>query len=733
VLLLQEITVAANEAASIEESLQVALDRVCEYTGWPVGHALLLDLGAGELISSAIWHLSDPGRFELFRRITEDFRFASGVGLPGRVLSTGEPAWIMDVNTDPNFPRAKQAKDIDVKAGFAFPVLAGRQVAAVLEFFSPEALPPDDRLLSVMATIGAQLGRAMERSRADEALRSSEEQYRLLFERNLAGVYRTTVDGRILACNLSLARIMGHETPEELLTGSAADYYDDPRQRIAFLNTLRSNGTVTNFEVRLRRKDGSELWALENATFLDSKDESGAIIEGTIMDITDRKRAEEAVRHMAYHDVLTGVPNRALFQDRFSVALAQARRTGQPFAVMSLDLDRFKLFNDLLGHDVGDELLKTVANRLISCLREGDTVARVGGDEFLILIPGTEEAEDAAKVAEKVLNALNLPIVLVGREHHAGVSIGISLYPHDGDDGDTLVKKADAAMYHAKALGRNNYQLYAAAMNVRASERLALESDLRRALDREELIVYYQPRISVETGRIVGAEALVRWRHPARGLVSPGEFIPIAEETGLIVRLGEWVLRTACAQLKAWEGQHPDNFRLSVNISMRQFQQPDFISMVERALNDAGIGPGLLELEITESIAMKDAEFTIQVLRRLRAMGIHISIDDFGTGYSSLKYLKDLPIDALKIDQSFIRDLADSENDAKIARNIIAMGHTLSLSVIAEGVESKDQLQFLKKNRCDEFQGFLCRKPVHPREFRRMFTSKKSATLLAIG
>ena len=596
VLLLQTVTLAANEAASIEDALQVALDEVCAYTEWPVGHAYLLaDDGTGTLFSPGLWHSADPDRFATFRSVSEATRFAPGIGLPGRVLADGKPAWIMDVNKDSNFPRAKQVQGIGVKAGFGFPVLAGSEVVGVLEFFAAEAIEPNERLLQAMAHIGTQLGRVVE-----------------------------------------------------------------------------------------------------------------------------RKRAEDMIRHLAFHDALTGLPNRALFEDRIAVALAQAHRNHQRLAVMSLDLDRFKLINDTLGHAAGDQVLKSAGERLLRHVREGDSVARMGGDEFMVLLPGAIGAEHGAKIADKIIAAFRLPFQTGVGTFHATASIGMSFYPDDSEDAETLVQNADAAMYRAKELGRNTYQLYTPAMNLKASERLALERDLRRALERDEFVVHYQPQVQVGSGQIVGTEALLRWQHPSRGLVLPGEFIPLAEETGLIVPLGEWVLRRSCRQVKAWQEAGLPPLRLAVNISMRQFQQPNFVDVIAQVLQETGLDPHFLELEITESIAMRDTDSTVQVLRKLRDMGIRISIDDFGTGYSSLKYLKDLPIHTLKIDQSFMRDLTSDPHGATIATNIIAMGHSLNLNVIAEGVETQAQLAFLKHQQCDEFQGYLLARPMPAQALERM-------------
>ena len=420
---------------------------------------------------------------------------------------------------------------------------------------------------------------------------------------------------------------------------------------------------------------------------------------------------EEQLQRQVYHDTLTGLPNRLLFQDRLALAVAQAHRHGNGLAVLFLDVDRFKVINDSLGHSVGDRLIREVAVRLRSCLREGDTVARLGGDEFTLLLPDVGQAVDAAKVAKKVLDLVRMPIELDGRELFVTSSMGISLYPDDGRDAETLVKNADAAMYRAKEQGRDLYQLYTPALNATALERLALESSLRKALAHSELLLHYQPILDVATRRVHGVEALLRWRHPELGLVPPGDFIPLAEVTGLILAIGPWVLRAACAQARAWQDLQP-GLRMAVNLSARQFQEAGLVGHVTDALADTGLDPHCLQLEITESSAMQNAQTAIQTLRELKALGVGLSIDDFGTGYSSLSYLKRFPIDTLKIDQSFIRDIGTDPDDAAIASAIIALAHTLKLTVVAEGVETADQLEFLTRHGCDRTQGYFFSRPL---------------------
>jgi diguanylate cyclase (GGDEF)-like protein len=440
----------------------------------------------------------------------------------------------------------------------------------------------------------------------------------------------------------------------------------------------------------------------------------GAI--GASLEITERKRAEEQIKSLAYHDTLTGLPNRRLFQDRLSVAVAQAHRSSQRLAVLFLDLDRFKPVNDALGHAAGDRLIQDVAERLRTCLREGDTVARLGGDEFTLLLPGVSQVVDAARVAEKVLEALRMPFHIESRQLFVTASIGISLYPEDGREADVLMRNADAAMYRAKEQGRDNYQLHAPALNATALERLALEGSLRHALAQDELVLHYQPVLDLVTGRVPAVEALLRWRHPELGLLGPPEFIPLAEVTGLIVPFGPWVLRTACAQAREWqEAGHPD-LAVSVNLSARQFQHPDLTAQVQRALEETRLAPDCLELEITESSAIHSPETAAHTLRELKALGVRIALDDFGTGYSSLAYLKRFAIDTLKIDRSLTAEITRDPSDAAVASALIALAHTLKLRVVAEGVETEDQLSFLAARRCDRAQGFLLGAPVPAEE-----------------
>ncbi|TPW11525.1 MAG: hypothetical protein FD130_1963, partial [Halothiobacillaceae bacterium] len=412
------------------------------------------------------------------------------------------------------------------------------------------------------------------------------------------------------------------------------------------------------------------------------------------------------IRHLATHDALTNLPNRTLLYDRITQAIAQAHRDGHYVAVIFIDLDKFKVINDSLGHDTGDLLLQAVATKLSVGLREVDTVARQGGDEFIIVLPNLKSAEDAAVTAEKLLAALSEPFMVKGYELHTGASIGISMYPTDGLDVETLMRSSDTAMYHAKESGRNNYQFFTAPMNAIAAERLSLETHLRHALERNEFVLHYQPIVSCQSGEVIGTEALLRWQQSQAEWVYPTKFIPIAEDIGLIGSLGEWVFMAASRQVRAWLDAGYPMPRVAINLSARQFRQSNLVQMIAHIIAVAEIEPQHIEIEITESLLMERTEEAIDKLKALSAMGIRVSIDDFGTGYSSLSYLKRFPIDKLKIDQSFVRELATDPDDAAIVVAIIAMAHSLDVKVVAEGVETAEQLAFLRQHGCDECQGY---------------------------
>lgn len=427
--------------------------------------------------------------------------------------------------------------------------------------------------------------------------------------------------------------------------------------------------------------------------------------------------ASQQIEHVAYHDPLTGLPNRSLFLDRLIVALAHAARHEHKVAVFFLDVDHFKDINDTLGHSHGDALLKDLAERIRRCIRGGDTVSRFGGDEFTLLVQNLDRVEDVARVAQKLLYAVKRPFTIADQELFVSVSVGISLYPLDGTDPETLLKNADTAMYRAKEQGRDNYQIYAPAMNACAVERLSLESDLRRALDSDDLEVYYQPLVELGTGAVYGAEALLRWRRPDGRLSGPRNFIRALEASGLIVPVGEWVLRSACREAVEWSERHGANIGLSVNLSARQFLRPDLAERVAMILMETGLEASRLELEITETCAMQNAENSVRALRELKQIGVRIAVDDFGTGYSSLNYLKRFPLDSLKLDKSFVRDVTEDPGDAAIAAAVISIAETLGLTLIAEGIETEEQLAFFRTRGCPRGQGFLFGRPMAAGDF----------------
>jgi diguanylate cyclase (GGDEF)-like protein/PAS domain S-box-containing protein len=552
-----------------------------------------------------------------------------------------------------------------------------------------------------------------DRKRAERALRQAGDEVRQtvsvlqsILESTADGILVVDRGGKVVSFNQRFVQLWG--LPAELLQtrddaamiAEVLRQVKDPEQFLARTRQLYAQPEAEALE-RIDFKDGRVFERLTVPHRLDGK-AIGRV--WSFRDVTERRRAEEKIEFHAYHDALTGLPNRRLLRDRLTQAETLARRHHRPLALIYMDIDHFKLINDTLGHTIGDRLLLGIADRLRGCVRQGDTVARVGGDEFTILFPDIALADDAARMADKVLQSFAAPFQIDTHELYVTASIGFALFPQDGDDADTLLRNADSAMYRAKELGRNNYQPCTPGMNARALERMSIERGLRRALEKDELVMYYQPLISLATGTIVGAEALLRWRHPERGIVLPETFIPIAEESRLIVPLGEWALQAACRQLSEWRSAG-HMLRMAVNLSARQFQQQDIAKMVASAIDGGGLPAGCLELEITESAAMQNLEWTKEVLRSLRKRGVRISIDDFGTGQSSLSYLKHFPISTLKIDRSFVRDIAVDPDDEAIVKAIIALAQALKLTVVAEGVETQEQLDFLRQAGCEEAQG----------------------------
>ncbi|RJG14302.1 EAL domain-containing protein [Pseudomonas cavernicola] len=548
-----------------------------------------------------------------------------------------------------------------------------------------------------------------------------------VFEHSTAAILVTDPVGYIVQVNEAFSRVSGYSSAQVLdqLPGMLTADRQQAHHLRYILSQLNLHGSWEG-EVWLKRRNGENFPAWVGITAV--QDEEGDLVSYVCFfsDISERKASEQRIHRLAYYDALTHLPNRTLFQDRLHTALQHAERHQEWVVLMFLDLDRFKPINDSLGHAAGDRMLKDVALRLAACVDEDDTVARMGGDEFTLLLQprGTREGalNRAIHVAEQILSSLAQPFILEGREFFVTASIGIALSPQDGNELSQLMKNADTAMYHAKERGKNNFQFYQAAMNATALERLELESDLRHALEQQQFVLYYQPQFSGNGKRLTGVEALLRWRHPRRGLVAPAEFIPVLEELGLVVQVGDWVLAEACRQLKAWHHAKVRVPKVSVNLSARQFAEGQLGLRIASILEDSGIPPACLELELTESILMRDVDETMQILAGFKRLGLSIAVDDFGTGYSSLNYLKQFPIDVLKIDRSFVDGLPAGEQDAQIARAIIAMAHSLNLAVIAEGVETQEQLDFLREHECDEVQGYLFGKPMTANQFAAQFS-----------
>jgi len=599
--LLEAIATAANEAANLNDVIQLTIRRVCAHTGFPIGHAYLLG-SSGEVEPTVIWQVDDRARVAAFRRVTEATSLAVGRGLPGRVVESGRPVWVEDVTRDSNFPRAAEAAEAGIRGAFAFPILAGPQTEGVLEFFSYREMRSDDGVLHLMTQIGTQLGRLIERT-----------------------------------------------------------------------------------------------------------------------------RAQERIAHQATHDALTGLPSRVLFQDRLSHALRRRRNAKTSIAVCFIDLDRFKSVNDTFGHGVGDELLEQAAERLRSVLRPADTIARMGGDEFVILCEELSGEREAVRLAERLQRLFSEPFATRGGEHMVNASIGVAIGDENAD-AETLVRDADSAMYRAKERGRGRYELCDDEMRRRAIRRAQTEQALSRALENDELDLHFQPIVALGSGEITAVEALLRWHHPEHGLIDPEEFIPIAEESGQIIPIGAWVLREACRQAVRWRAHLGAKAPtpITVNLSARQLGLPELTEVVERTLQETGCAPADLALELTESTAVSSEALSSDTLEKLRALGVRVLLDDFGTGYSSLNHIRHLPIDTIKIDGSFVRELRSRQEAKVIVRAIVGMAAALGLDVIAEGAESEEQALLASELGCEFAQGYHFAHPMPAAELETLVNRERN-------
>ena len=722
-LLERTVTDILAQRETFSDALQAAIRTICESEGWEAGQYWRLDDEDDRMRFDVSWSVSR----KVIDEITAEARSLAlkpGVGLVGTVWATGQPLWVPDLRKETRLARKDVAKRTGWNSALLSPVFCREQVV-VLDFNARHIPKPDERLLQILRVLGMQVGHAHERALALEQLRESEERYSSTVELAAIGISHVSMDGRFIHVNHQLCDMLGY-TRDELI-GRTIQEISHPEDVNATDGTRAQlhSGQINSlkFEKRYRRKDGTTIWVRITSALRRGAAGTPLYDISVVEDISDRKAAEERILYLATHDEMTALPNRATFSELLDHAVESAQRRSRQCAVLFIDLDRFKIINDSLGHEAGDILLKEISSRLGGCLRKSDVVARLGGDEFVVLLDDLEDSMQAVTVARKILASVLEPVQIMGQECRVTVSIGIASYPRDATDGLSLMKLADLAMYGAKEEGKNTFQFYSKERNQISVERLTLEAHLRRALEQNELSIQYQGKIDLRTHTIEGAEALLRWWNHELGTVPPSRFIPIAEDTGLIVPIGKWVLRCACEQNIAWQRQGLPRIVTAVNLSPRQFRDANLLNDIAEVLEETGLAPELLELEITENMIMSNADRAAEIITAVKALGVKFAIDDFGTGYSSLSQLKRFPIDTLKVDRSFIRDIPENVQDQAIAKAIISMGKTLGVAVVAEGVETAAQHAFLRAHACDAVQGFYFGKPCHPDAFARLWNN----------
>ncbi len=707
------VTRGFAETANAADALKGAIRAICESAQWECGRYLWVDSTAGVLRFGEAWSVPNA---EIERYIEESrgMVYPSGVGLVGTVWQSQQPLWVPDIVNDPRVARPGLARAMGMRAALVVPVTGGGNPIGVLILHSRQIREPDARLLETIRTIGGQIGQYVQRAHAEQAVRESEARFRSLTELSSDLYWETDAEHRIVQYTYG-AKIAPLIQVRELLGRRRWEIpgvvIPDEEGWRAHRATLDAHLPFRDFETARSGSDGNvRYFSLSGEPMFDAG-EAFTGYRGVGREITEQKTAEARLDRLAHYDTVTGLPNRVLIHDRMLQAMARADRGQTLLAVMLLDLDRFKEINDSLGHAAGDEVLKEVARRLQFCLRATDSVGRLGGDEFTVLLEDIHHVDEVSTAARKILNTFAEPVEVDGRELHLSASIGVTVYPFDEKDADALLKNADIAMYQAKQEGRNNFQFFAAEMGKRTERSADLRLRLHRALERGEFALHYQPQVGLAGGGIFGVEALLRWTDAELGPVSPGQFIPVAEEMGLIVPLGDWVLREACRQCKSWLDAGLGPLRVAVNLSPRQFRQKKLARQIGEILRATGLPAACLEIEITEGIVMRHAERAITTLTELNRLGVQIAIDDFGTGYSSLAYLQRFPVHVLKIDQSFVQAIRGGTDQAAIVNTVIQLTKLLGLKALAEGVETVEQREYLRAHDCDAFQGYLFCKP----------------------
>jgi diguanylate cyclase (GGDEF)-like protein/PAS domain S-box-containing protein len=707
-----EITLLISESNKLEDTLLQIIEKICLTFSWQIGIFWQYNTQINKLACKTAWH-NPSAKVTGFIEEMTGLTFFIDEGILGKAWSNGKNIWIEDLKSEKNFIRAPSALKYNISSACELPVKVNDKIYGILELFSQGPRLFDNELVNLLSILNHQIEFFITRKQNEDKLRLLSR----AIESNTDGMLIVDVinpSQPIIYANPAFEDITGYSVSEVLGRNCRFLQRDDKNQpELAYLSLAQKQQKEGMAILRNYRKDNTLFWNELHITPV--MDESNRVTHyvGIIRDITLRKAIDDQLLYQANYDSLTDLPNRILLEDRIEQSIAYAMRDNKTFAIYYIDLDNFKGLNDSLGYKEGDTLLKQVATRLHSCIKIGDTLARFGGDKFAIILTEANWALSVTDCAQILLDTFNEPFLIKSRNFKISASIGVSTYPKDGEETEILIKNAELAMYHAKGRGKNNYQIYTENLYKHISEQHTLEHHLQLALNKKEFLLQYQPLIHLSSNKIIGFEALLRWQHPELGLVSPLSFIPLAEQTGLIIPIGTWVLKTAMQQNKAWQDAGLPPVKIAVNISLVQFKDENFISKLQEILTTTKLAPQFLELELTESVLMENARQFIDKLNLIKEMGISLAIDDFGTGYSSLSYLKELPIDKIKIDKSFIQDIPDNADDSAITRAIISMAKNLNLRILAEGVETKEQLKFLQENHCDEVQGYLFGRPLN--------------------